>query len=146
MGPIVGYAHFKLEHPADWLDTDDTGNPASGTQKLNPCGDGTRSGIVTQVHAGAKLHVKLTETIPHGGHYRIALVSKVDPTGTDLPEPKVTVQAGSCASAEVMSPVAPPVLADNLFPHSQTSAISGQLWETDVTLPSTTGDATLQVL
>jgi MYXO-CTERM domain-containing protein len=141
-------AHFQLQHPADWLKTDSTGDPAgtTGTQKMNPCGDGTRTGLVTQVHAGAKLHVKVTEAIAHGGHYRIAIVPKLDPTSDELAEPKVTLQSGSCTTADVMSPVAPPVLADGLFDHAQATAVDGQVWETDITLPTTTGDATLQVL
>jgi len=143
----VGFAHFKLEHPADWLVTDDNGDPTGlGTQKMNPCGAGTRSGLVTEVHAGATLHVKLIEAVPHGGHYRISLVPKLGPVSADLPEPNVTLQGGSCAMADVMSPVAPPVLADNLFPHLQATAVSGQVWETDVTLPQMTGDATLQII
>jgi hypothetical protein len=141
-------AHFTLQHPADALVTDETGDPAgaNGTQKMNPCGQGTASGVVTEVHAGATLHVKLTEAIAHGGHYRIALLPKYDPVSSDIPEPAVTLQSGSCGVASVMSPVVPPVLADNLFPHDQLTAVDGQVWETDVTLPSTTGHATLQII
>ena len=71
---------------------------------------------------------------------------KLGPASADLPEPNVTLSGGSCSVADVMSPVAPPVLADNLFPHTQADAVDGKVWETDVTLPQTTGDATLQVL
>lgn len=141
-------AHFKVLHPADALDTDEAGDPngSGGTQKLNPCGAGTASGMVTQVHAGAKLHIKLTETVPHGGHYRIALLPKYDITSNDIPEPAVTLSGGQCSTAAVQSPVVAPVIADNLFVHTQAEAESGKLWETDVTLPTTTGPATLQIL
>ena len=142
------HAHFKLQQPADWLQTDESGDPlgSDGTQKLNPCGEGTPSGLVTRVHAGTMLHVKLTETIPHGGHYRIALVRKYDPTTDDIPEPKVTLVAGSCSTAAIESPVVPPVLADNLFPHTQAQATANKIWETDVQVPSETGIATLQII
>src|SRR5689334_596259 len=67
-------AHFKLEQPADALMTNATGDPNGGNQKTAPCGTGAMaSGIVTKVKAGSKLHIKLTETVAHGGHYRVAL-------------------------------------------------------------------------
>jgi len=142
-------AHFKLEEPADRLQTDDNGDPlgAGGTQKVNPCGDGTPSGLITQVTSGSVLHIKVIETVPHGGHYRVAIVPKLDPVNADMPEPDVTLDgAGQCASATIESPVSAPVIADGLFPHTQATAVSGQIWETDVQLPSIVGDATLQVL
>ena len=66
-------AHFKLQEPADWLVTNATGDPqgSTGTQKINPCGAGTPSGLITQVRAGSTLHIKLTETVPHGGSSRM---------------------------------------------------------------------------
>jgi MYXO-CTERM domain-containing protein len=139
-------AHFKLQQPADRLQTDAAGDPPGGTQKSNPCGQGTPSGAVTQVRAGSTLHVKLTETVPHGGHYRIALVPKLSPTSSDLPEPEVTLESGQCGSAANEDPVVAPVLADNLFPHTQAEATPGRVWETDVRLPAQTGDATLQII
>jgi MYXO-CTERM domain-containing protein len=141
-------AHFKLEQPADRLQTDADGEPlgAAGTQKTNPCGDGTASGIVTTVQAGSTLHIKLTETIAHGGHYRVALVPKLNLVTTDIPEPAVTLKAGQCDTAAIESPAVAPVLADNLFPHTQAQAVAGKVWETDVTLPNQTGDATLQII
>jgi hypothetical protein len=39
-----------------------------------------------------------------------------------------------------------PVIADNLFPHTQAQAVTGQDWETDVQLPAELGMATLQVI
>jgi hypothetical protein len=142
------HAHFKLQQPADWLQTDENGDPlgATGTQKLNPCGDGPRSGAITQVRAGSMLHIKLTETIPHGGHYRVALVPKLNPIASELPEPAVTLNAGQCDTAAIENPVVAPVLADNLFPHIQAQATAGKVWETDVRLPNQTGDATLQII
>jgi hypothetical protein len=141
-------AHFKLEAPADWLQTDVNGDPlgTGGSQKINPCGQGTPSGIVTRVRAGSTLHITLTETVPHGGHYRIALVPKYDPSTTDIPEPAVTLNAGECDTAAVEDPVVAPVLADNLFPHTQAEAVAGKVWETDIVIPNQTGNATLQII
>ena len=141
-------AHFKLQQPADWLQTDAAGDPlgTTGTQKMNPCGQGTPSGAITQVRAGSTLHITLTETVPHGGHYRVALLPKFDPATTDIPEPAVTLASGECDSAAIESPVIGPVLADNLFSHTQAEAVSGKVWETDVQVPDGTGTATLQVL
>jgi hypothetical protein len=141
-------AHFKLQAPADALKTDSTGDPLgdTGTQKSNPCGAGDASGAVTQVRAGSKLHIKLTETVGHGGHYRIALVPKLNPTEVDLPEPDVTLKAGSCDTAKIASPVTAPLLADGVFSHTPEEAESGKLWETDVTVPAQTGPATLQII
>ncbi len=141
-------AHFKLQQPADWLQTDSSGDPlgSTGTQKMNPCGDGTPSGIITKVHVNSTLHVKLTETVPHGGHYRIAIVPKLKPTDKDIPEPKVTLKAGECDSAEIQDPPVAPVVADNLFPHTQAQAKSGKVWETDVQMPADTGNVTLQII
>lgn len=142
-------AHFKLEQPADWLVTDSLGDPmgATGTQKTNPCGDGTRSMMVTKVVAGSTLHVKLTETVAHGGHYRVAFVPKLAPVSNDIPEPKVTLDgSGQCMTADVESPVVAPVIADNLFPHTQAAAVAGKVWETDVQIPNQLGDGTLQII
>jgi hypothetical protein len=141
-------AHFKLQEPVDRLSTDATGDPdgTTGTQKMNPCGAGTASNLYTQVHAGATLHVKLTETIGHGGHYRIALVPKWKLVSSDVPEPAVTLSGGSCTTAAIESPVVAPVIADGLFVHTQAQAIDDKLWETDVQLPTETGQATLQIL
>lgn len=151
LGSASARAHFKLQQPADWLQTDQNGDPlstasAAGTQKSNPCGQGMPSGAITRVPAGSVLHVKLTETIPHGGHYRIALLPKLNPTNSDIPEPAVTLNAGQCGTAAIQSPVVAPILADNLFPHTQAEATPGKVWETDVQLPNQTGSATLQIL
>ena len=74
--------------------------------------------------------------------------TKLNPATTDIPEPAVTLDTGGqCQSAAIESPVVAPVIADNLFPHTQAEAIAGKVYETDIQLPATaTGDATLQVL
>lgn len=134
-------AHFKLEEPADWIVTDETGDP----QKLGPCGSssGKASKKVTRVVAGSTLHVKVTETVGHGGHYRVALAS--DPS--ELVDPETVIENGACVSATIQDPPVAPVIADGLFEHTQAKAESGKVWETDVTIPSDPcPDCTLQIL
>lgn len=136
-------AHFKLTAPVDALKTDETGDPLAGSQKSSPCGSGTASKLATQVKAGAKLHVKLTETIAHGGHYRIALSSKK----TDFVDPRAVVTGGNCVSAPITDPPAGVILADGLFQHAEEDFGSGKEWETDVTIPNQTCDnCILQVI
>jgi len=135
--PAVTHAHFKLMEPASWIVEDDRGDP----QKGFPCGGsntdaGKPSYAVTQAVGGSKLHLKVQETIYHPGHYRIALAVN---SLSELPvDPKATTEAGAngqprSVSAEIMSPVAMPVLADGLFPHA--AKLDAPL-ETDVTLPN----------
>ena len=133
-------AHFNLQQPVDWLATSSTGDP----QKTKPCGDtGPRSFKGTRVRAGSTLHIKLTETIEHGGHYRVAL----SPNRSAFVDPVPVVQNNDCKSAPIQSPPVAPVLADGLFQHTQGQFGSDKVWETDITLPSTPcPSCTLQVL
>jgi MYXO-CTERM domain-containing protein len=132
-GEVEAQAHFKLTQPADALKTDETGDPMGGSQKSSPCGSGTATKVATQVKAGSKLHVKLTETIPHGGHYRIAL----SPNKADFVDPKAVVTGGNCVSAPISQPSGV-ILADGLFVHADEDFGSGKVWETDVTIPDKT--------
>jgi hypothetical protein len=135
-------AHFRMEQPADALQGGGTGtgSPPGGDQKTEPCGAGTPSGLVTQARAGSKLHVKVVETVGHGGHYRVAFAAN----RAELTSPAVT---GTCGSAAIMTTPTLPVLADGLFPHTQAQAAAGTMYETDVTLPNVPpGNYTLQVL
>jgi hypothetical protein len=134
--PVAMQAHFKLVEPASWLVEDDRGDP----QKAGPCGGtntdyGKPSYAVTQAVGGAKIHIKVLETIYHPGHYRVALAVN---SPSELPvDPKATTETTDrgprSVSAEIMNPVQMPVLADGLFPHQ--AKVDGPL-ETDVTLPN----------
>ena len=134
--PAATQAHFKLLAPASWLVEDDRGDP----QKAAPCGGtntdfGKPSWAVTQATGGSALHIRVQETIFHPGHYRVALVVN---SPTELPvDPKATTmdteRGPRSVSAEIMSPVQPPVLADGLFVHQ---AKADSPFETDVTLPN----------
>ena len=146
--PASSQAHFKLLAPTSWILEDDRGDP----QKAGPCGGtnadyGKPSYAVTNVKGGTAVHIKVQETIYHPGHYRVALAVNspnelpIDPKATTMTDERGRAMP---VSAEVMSPVAPPVLVDNLFPHSEKAGAS---WETDVTVPNITCKAcTLQVI
>jgi hypothetical protein len=134
--PVATQAHFKLLAPASWLIEDDRGDP----QKAAPCGGtnadfGKPTWAVTQATGGSAMHVKVQETIYHPGHYRVALAVN---SPTELPpDPKATTmdtdRGPRSVSAEIMSSVQPPVLADGLFAHQ---ARPDGPFETDVTLPN----------
>ena len=137
MLPAASQAHFRLLAPASWIEENQLGDP----QKAAPCGGtnadfGKPTYAVTDVKGGTPLHVKVQETVYHPGHYRIALAVNsptelpVDPKATTMTNDKGAVMS---VSGEVMSPVAPPVLADGLFQHS---AKTDTPFETDVTVPN----------
>ena len=90
--------------------------------------------------------MKVQETIYHPGHYRVALAVN---SPNELPvDPKATTETTDrgprSLSAEVMSPVQMPVLADGLFVHT---AKVDSPFETDVTLPNISCKrCTLQVI
>lgn len=141
-------AHFRLLAPASWLVESQLGDP----QKAAPCGGtntdfGNPTYAVTEVRGGSQLHIKVQETVYHPGHYRVALAVN---SPTELPlDPKAQTMTNDkgavmSVSAEVMNPVAPPVLADGLFQHN---AKTDQPFETDITVPNINcRSCTLQVI
>ena len=148
--PRMAQAHFTLLEPASWLvETNALGDP----QKLAPCGGttanpGTPTGTVSEAVGGALLHIKLRETVFHPGHYRIALAVK---SRAELPaDPEVTTRDTPkgpwSVSAKIMNPVAPPVLADGVFLHTEKAA-PDTYFETDVRLPNINCDrCSLQIV
>jgi len=150
MSLMPASAHFTLVEPASWIvETNALGDP----QKLAPCGGtsqnaGTPSGALTDVIGGALLHIKLRETVFHPGHYRVALAVS---SRSELPaDPEVTTRdtdkGPRSVSAKIMSPVAPPVLADGLFVHTEKAA-PDTFFETDVRLPNINcAKCTLQIV
>ena len=135
--PTWSEAHFRLLAPASWLVENQLGDP----QKAAPCGGtntdfGKPTYAVTDVRGGSALHIKVQETVYHPGHYRVALAVN---SPTELPlDPKAQTMTNDkgatiSVSAEIMNPVAPPVLADGLFAHN---AKTDTPFETDVTLPN----------
>jgi hypothetical protein len=144
------YAHFRLVEPASWLVESERGDP----QKAGPCGGsntdwGKPSYAVGKAVGGAKLHIKVQETIYHPGHYRVALAVN---SPTELPlDPQATTKESDrgpwSVSAAIQSPVQPPVIADGLFVHSTRPAGAMDPFETDVELPNIScRKCTLQVV
>src|ERR1700744_437321 len=87
--PAAASAHFQLLAPASAMVENQLGDP----QKMAPCGGvtgnpGMPTNAVTAVRGGDMLHVKVSETVVHPGHYRIALAVK---DRKELPaDPKAT--------------------------------------------------------
>ena len=140
--PPFASAHFKLLAPDSAIVENNLGDP----QKLGPCGGvsanakgganpGTPSNLVTKAVGGSKVHLKVQETVFHPGHYRVALAVN---SRDELPaDPKVTTRDSEkgpwSVSAEIMSPVKPPVLMDGFWAHNTKQV---EPLETDVTLPN----------
>jgi hypothetical protein len=158
--PAVTSAHFKLLEPASWINEDQRGDP----QKLGPCGgdpkgqnDPLLTHAVTKVTGGAKLHLKIQETIYHSGHYRIALA--VNSRNELPPDPmtfeKYTDRGVFSVWAAIQSPPQIPVLADGVFQHYPAEGQPASMvpktpmapWETDVEIPNINcPKCTLQVI
>jgi hypothetical protein len=139
-------AHIKLMEPASWVVEDNMGNP----QKTGPCGGDTvtTTGMVTNYEPGQQITVTWQETVGHAGHFRISLAKD----RADLMDPVVTTTTGdgttgNSISAEIMNPVANPVLVDNLFPRDNVTAPQAEPFTTTVTLPNEPCEnCTLQVV
>jgi hypothetical protein len=131
-------AHFRLEAPAATLDQDNTGNP----QKIAPCGGtskdaGKPSGAMTTLKGGQSLHFKMTETVFHPGHYRIALARTPDLLPKDPPTVTREGPRGPMSVRAMIDPAPqPPMWADGLFPHTQKPATMPMTWETDLKVPN----------
>ncbi len=143
-------AHITLTAPADWLVTNSSGDP----QKISPCGVDasqqpgsstyTLSNKITTVHPGDSLTVKWTETVPHDGHFRIALALT---SRSELTDPMVTATNSDGTPSAVAISTAYPVLADNLFPHKATDVSAGKTYSYSVTIPNATcTKCTLQLI
>ncbi|MET0389440.1 MAG: SCE4755 family polysaccharide monooxygenase-like protein, partial [Polyangiales bacterium] len=134
--PAAVHAHIKLTKPASWIVESSLGDP----QKSGPCGPGagdamTPTDMVTTFQAGEEIEVEWTETIPHPGHFRIAVAKD----RAALADPELSMIGSACDYDESMPPVAAGnVMADNLHPRSRDgfSARSGETFTSKVTLPS----------
>ncbi len=148
LAPVGASAHFRLLAPASWIEENQLGDP----QKAGPCGGtntdfGKPTYAVTSVKGGTLLHIKVQETVYHPGHYRVALAVN---SPLELPvDPKAMTMANDrgqqmSVSAEIMNPVAAPVLVDGLWTHQ---AKVSDPFETDVAIPNINCKAcTLQVI
>ena len=158
--PVATSAHFRLLEPASWITEDPRGDP----QKLGPCGGDPKgqneqllTRAATKVTGGAKLHVKIQETIYHSGHYRIALA--VNSRNELPPDPltfeKYTDRGIYSLWAAIQSPPQIPVLADGLFQHYPAEGQPASMipktpmapWETDIEMPNIScPKCTLQII
>ena len=147
--PFVLLAHFKLLEPAEWVKTNELGDP----QKMGPCGGDPRgnesllTNASTKITGGSKLHLKIQETVFHSGHYRVALAIN---SRTDLPPDPVVAERWTDVGpfstwAQVQSPPQIPVLVDGLFPHyakpgepssKRIDPNTPMIWETDLEIPN----------
>ena len=139
-------AHILMTAPLDWLVTNSEGDP----QKLSPCGADstivyTASNKTNTVTAGQNLTVNWTETVPHDGHFRIALAT----ARTDLKDPAVTKYTTDGSEAiTVATSTAYPILADGLFEHTAASVTAGKTYTYTVKIPANLSctHCTLQLL
>jgi hypothetical protein len=128
--PSVAFGHFIMEKPLSWQEQSVLGDP----QKKGPCGDpGKPTGAVTDFTAGETVHFELVETIPHGGHYRVALGLKGQ--GDLPPDPPVMAKGGVSISVPIQKPPVFPVLADGELVHEDNIA-ARKRWMLDVKLPA----------
>jgi hypothetical protein len=147
VAPGAAQAHIKMSAPADWITTNSLGDP----QKITPCGVDptmpstfTVTNAVTTLHVGDKVTFNWTETVPHDGHFRIALAIN---SRDELTDPMVTKKNSDGTAAEVATSTAYPVLADNLFPHTAASVSANKAYTYTVTIPNTPcTKCTLQLL
>jgi uncharacterized protein (TIGR03382 family) len=140
--PGIASAHFHLDAPPAEYTQTSLGDP----QKSAPCGPvgegGTETGMITSVMTGTSFTLKITETVTHPGHYRIAIAQ----TEADLPpEPAVTPGSTACGSVPIDPNPSLPVLADGVFVH--TKAFTGPQ-TTQIQLPAgmTCTNCVVQVL
>ncbi len=118
--PRDANAHFTLQAPACYSQQDQFGSP----QKSGPCGQADPGAAMVPTNTayltGGSITLTINETIPHPGHYRIAIANDM----ASLPaEPPVTAGSTPCGSTVIDPNPTLPVLADGVFVH--TSAFSG---------------------
>jgi len=147
LAPRLSAAHIMLAPPPatpfDWLKPNSEGDP----QKITPCGvDATTaytpSNKINVVTVGDKLTINWIETVPHDGHFRIALAA----SRADLTDP-ATVSNGDGTAKTATISTAYPILADGLFEHLASSVSAGKTYSYTITIPNMPcAKCTLQLL
>ena len=131
--PSLAQAHFNLSAPPNWTTESTQGDP----EKEWPCGNENNAmstGSTTPYKPGDKVTIKLTETVTHGGHYRVALATSGNMM--DLPMDMSQSASGSmCQNDDMQATPAFPILADGMLEHTQSQKLSG-VQSFDVTLPT----------
>jgi hypothetical protein len=145
----TAHAHFILSAPPGVIANEGQGKGPP------PCGPDTGAAAnPTAVQGGKPLMVKVTETVGHPGFYRVALALK---SRTEFPVDNVVydkankvlppngMPSGTSDHADYQNPPVFPVLADNLFPH--TDAPNGKVYMGTVDIPNVNCDrCILQVI
>jgi len=134
----AAHAHFNLIMPPPADSATDGGKGAP------PCGPTQASGVVTPAQGGHPITVSLNETVLHPGHYRIAL--SINSRSELPPDPVAVTDAnGNSVSAPFEDPAVFPVLADDVFDH--TNGTTPIPFSMPVMLPNVTcSKCTLQVI
>jgi len=147
--PRLSAAHIMLKAPPatpiDWLVPNSEGDP----QKLTPCGADpaatttyTPSNKINTVTVGDQLTINWIETVPHDGHFRIALAA----SRADLTDPATVNNSNGTAKSAAIS-TAYPILADGLFEHLASSVSAGKTYSYTITIPNMPcAKCTLQLL
>jgi hypothetical protein len=111
-------AHFELLEPKASSDT------VNGGKGGKPCGPDGGPGTPIPVTGGSMLTIKVNETTPHPGHYRVALALNARSDFMTLQEPAVmdedgkVITNGTSASAVIQSPPVFPVIGDGILAHT----------------------------
>jgi hypothetical protein len=145
--PSIAQAHFTLDYPPEWtVDSNTIGDP----QKAFPCGvlstdTFTMSNMVTTFSPGQTITVKWTEVVAHDGWFRIALSymngAEFQST-TDFPEPVYQTDNSAppfgpnSLDASIENPPVPPVLVDDIAPHTAAGDNVPTQYSQDITLPN----------
>src|SRR5436305_13051206 len=104
-------------------------NNRGDPQQAAPCGGtsedkGTPSNAITEARGAEMLHIKITATVFHPGHYRAALA--VNSISELPPDPETATRASPrgpmSVSAKIDTELKPPLLADGLFAHTERPA------------------------
>jgi len=139
LASVPAYAHFHLDSPPADQAQSTRGDP----QKAPPCGESAAAtDMVTVVKTGSVLPITITETIPHPGHYRVAIAQ----TPGQLPaEPDVTPGDMDCGTVPIDPAPALPVLADGQLVHT-TTLVGPQTFNVQLPPDFRCENCTLQVI
>jgi hypothetical protein len=138
----TAHAHFILNTPPGVIANEGNGKGPP------PCGPDTGAAATpTPIPGGKPYMFKVTETVGHPGFYRVALALK---SRTEFPVDNVVYDqankvlppdgkpSGNSHHADYQNPPVFPVLADNLFAH--TDAPSGKVYMGNVDIPNVNCD------
>lgn len=128
----AAHAHFDLVEPAP------ADNSTGGGKGAPPCGPTTASNVINTdqdgkpLQGGHPLRIKISETVLHPGHYRLALGVN---SRSEIPaDPPVVVDASKISVSSAVQPAVFPILADGLFEH--TTGKVPITFMTTITLPN----------